>query len=99
MARIAKNRHRFLQTPSSNVVIHEQEALQEHAVAIIACLLSGARVFNKAYPEQAKYQRVAKGLHGLHVYATEYWTECLLSHAASGDGLDQSSSLSFLRLS
>lgn len=83
----------FLQTPSSNVVIHEQEALQEHAVATIACLLSGVRVFSNAYPEQAKYQRVAKGLHGLHVYATEYWTECLLSHAASGDGLDQSSSL------
>ncbi|KAH8738106.1 hypothetical protein BGZ61DRAFT_502084 [Ilyonectria robusta] len=80
---------RFLQTPSSNVVIHEQEALQEHAVAIIACLLSGARVFNKAYPEQAKYQRVAKGLHGLHVYATEYWTECLLSHAASVHELDK----------
>ena len=23
-----------------------------------------------------------KGLHGFHVYATEYWTEYLLSHAA-----------------
>lgn len=89
----AKKRHRFLQTPLSNVVIHEQEALQEHAVATIACLLSGVRVFNKAYPEQAKYRRVAKGLHGLHVYATEYWTEYLLSHAAFGDGLGQTSSL------
>jgi hypothetical protein len=28
----------------------------------------------------------------LHVYATEYWTEYLLSHAASAGGLDTNSS-------
>jgi hypothetical protein len=36
---------------------------------------------------------VVKGLHGFHVYATEYWTEYLLSHAVSAGGLDTNSSL------
>jgi hypothetical protein len=36
---------------------------------------------------------VVKGLHGFHIYATEYWTEYLLSHAVSAGGLDTNSSL------
>ena len=36
---------------------------------------------------------MVKGLHGFHVYATEYWTEYLLSHAVSAGGLDTNSSL------
>jgi len=36
---------------------------------------------------------VVKGLHGFHVYATEYWTEYLLSYAVSAGGLDTNSSL------
>jgi hypothetical protein len=36
---------------------------------------------------------VVRGLHGFHVYATEYWTEYLLSHATSVDGLDEHSLL------
>jgi hypothetical protein len=39
---------------------------------------------------------VVKGLHGFHVYATEYWTEYLLSHAVSAGGLDTNSSLFIL---
>ena len=36
---------------------------------------------------------MVKGLHGFHVYATEYWTEYLLSHAVSAGGLNTNSSL------
>ena len=36
---------------------------------------------------------MVKGLHGFHVYATEYWTEYLLSCAVSAGGLDTNSSL------
>ena len=89
----ADEQSRFLQTSSSNLVINEQEALQEHGIATITCLLSGLEVFSKTSEEQTKYLRVVKGLHGLHVYATEYWTEYLLSHAASAGGLDTNSSL------
>jgi len=36
---------------------------------------------------------VAKGIHGFHVYATEYWTEYLLYLAQSPNGLDMTSAL------
>lgn len=36
---------------------------------------------------------MVKGLHGFHVYATEYWTEYLLSYAVSDGGRDTNSSL------
>ncbi|KAH7170201.1 hypothetical protein EDB81DRAFT_908734 [Dactylonectria macrodidyma] len=88
----------FLQTPSSNVIIHEQEAIQEHGLASIASLISGTWVFNEKYPEESKHRRVARGLHGLHVYATEYWTEYVLSHAESSGGFHQASRLSRLAL-
>jgi hypothetical protein len=55
-------------------------------MATTACLLSGLEVFSETYQEQAKYFRVAKGLHGLHIYATEYWTGYFLSHAVSAEG-------------
>ena len=89
----ANEQSSFLQTSSSSLVINEQEALQEHGIATITCLLSGLEVFSKPYQEQTKYLRVVKGLHGFHVYATEYWTEYLLSHAVSAGGLDTNSSL------
>ena len=59
----------------------------------MTCLLSGLEVFSKTYQEQAKYLRVVTGLHGLHVYATAYWTEYLLSHAVSAGGMGTNSSL------
>ncbi|RMJ17032.1 hypothetical protein CDV36_003297 [Fusarium kuroshium] len=81
----------FLQSPSSNIAIHKQQALHEHGVATVTCLLSGLRVFGSQFPEQEKFLRVGKGLHAFHVYATEYWTEYLLSHAARAEGLDTAS--------
>jgi hypothetical protein len=57
--------------------------LQQHGAATVTCLLSGFNVFCHTYAEQDRTLRVAKGLHGLHVYATEFWTEYLLSSAAS----------------
>ncbi|RSL79211.1 hypothetical protein CEP52_017550 [Fusarium oligoseptatum] len=76
----------YLQGSSSNMVIEKQEALHEHGVAAITCLLSGLRLFRNEFHEQERLLRVVKGLHGFHVYATEYWTEYLLSHAAGTDG-------------
>ncbi|KKP04433.1 NACHT domain-containing protein [Trichoderma harzianum] len=87
----------FLQTPSSSLTITQEESLQEHGVATVSCLLSGLQVFGKVYPKQARYLRVIKGLHGFHVYATEFWTEYLLSGVkfARGD-LDKTSPLLIL---
>jgi hypothetical protein len=36
---------------------------------------------------------VLKGLHGFHIYATQYWTEYLVSHAASLGSMDKKSDL------
>ncbi|KAI1415221.1 hypothetical protein F5Y13DRAFT_156975 [Hypoxylon sp. FL1857] len=69
--------------PSSGFSIDEREAVAEHSVATITCLLSGLDVFTKTCQNDTKYLRVARGLHGFHVYSTEYWIEYLLSHATS----------------
>lgn len=63
-------------------------AAYEQGLATAACLLSGFHIFQPAYPEQDRLLRVLRGLHGLHVYASEYWVEYLLSVAASNNGLD-----------
>lgn len=75
------------------MTINEQEAYHEHGVAAVTCLLSGLQIFDSAYDKQNRYHRVVKGLHGFHVYATEYWTEYLLSRAKHMDGLETDSLL------
>jgi hypothetical protein len=57
-------------------------------VATISCLLSGLEVFSESFQEHLRYLRVVRGIHGFHVYATEYWTDLLLSYAVSADSLD-----------
>lgn len=53
-------------------------------------------MFSKSYQERTRYLRVIKGLHGFHVYATEYWTEYLLSHARCASGHVETDSLLFI---
>lgn len=77
----------FVQSPSSNLAICEEDVLQQHATAILACLISGLDVFSNEYSEHSRDFRVIKGIHGLHVYATEYWTEYLLSEASRHSGI------------
>jgi len=45
------------------------------------------------YNQQTRLLRLVKGLHGLHVYATEYWTEYLLASVASRGSLQGSGKL------
>ncbi|KAH8652845.1 hypothetical protein BGZ61DRAFT_500804 [Ilyonectria robusta] len=78
----------FLQSPESNVFLDEFSAVHEQGLAIASCLLSGLQIFQLTYPEQTRFLRVLRGFHGLHVYASEYWVEYLLSVAASENGLD-----------
>ncbi|KAL7948124.1 chromatin remodelling complex Rsc7/Swp82 subunit domain-containing protein [Trichoderma barbatum] len=89
----------FLQTTSSNLILNQQESLEEHGVATVSCLLSGIQVFSNTYSEHTRYLRVIKGLHGFHVYATEFWTEYILSSArCAGGGLETDSLLFILAL-
>ncbi|RFU25501.1 hypothetical protein B7463_g10833, partial [Scytalidium lignicola] len=73
----------FLQSPSSNLKVMEDQSLIEHGKATVTCLLSGLDIFALSPTNQNRHIRVLKGLHGFHVYATEYWTEYLLSHASN----------------
>lgn len=52
-------------------------------------------MFSERYPEQSKAFRVVKGIHGLHLYATEYWTEYLLSEARRAGGIGSESNSVF----
>lgn len=72
-------------------MIDEELALQQHCLASVTCLLAGFKLVNE--PCRDNYRRLVKGLHGLHVYATEYWTEYLLCIAQSTNGLDPTSSV------
>ncbi|KAK0724039.1 hypothetical protein B0H67DRAFT_640615 [Lasiosphaeris hirsuta] len=84
----------FLQT-TSNVGLDEHSMAHEQGQAIASCLLSGLEVFSPTYhptdPKKDRSLRVIRGLHGLHVYATEFWVEYLLLVAASDKGLDTTS--------
>jgi hypothetical protein len=80
---------------SSELVLTEEQCLYEHGVAALSCLLSGIYVLNSSrhepnslLDEQNKLLRFVKGIHGFHVYATEYWTEYLLASAKSRGRLD-----------
>jgi hypothetical protein len=66
-------------------MIDEQEAIREHSMATFACLLSGVYIFLENRPEHERFLRVIKGIHGFHVYATEFWTEYLLHLSSSGE--------------
>lgn len=73
--------------------INERQALSDHGIAAVTCLLSGLQVFNGAFNDQTRHIRLIKGVHGLHIYATEFWTEYLLSEAEATGGPDISSPL------
>ncbi|RGP69068.1 nacht domain-containing [Fusarium longipes] len=88
----------FLRTTSKQIVITRNQALQEHGIASVTCLLSALETFGSQYPQQERLLRVAKGLYGLHVYATEFWTEYLLSCADTVDKTREASSATLIRL-
>ncbi|KAI1388865.1 uncharacterized protein F4822DRAFT_429482 [Hypoxylon trugodes] len=73
----------FLQSPSSSFIIRESQIMTEHCLSILACLTCGADIFLGNETEHTKALRVVKGIHGFHVYATEFWTEYLLDHVAT----------------
>ncbi|KAI0114318.1 hypothetical protein GGR51DRAFT_503887 [Nemania sp. FL0031] len=76
---------------ANNFKFTEREAVLEQCISTVTCLLSGFEYLVNG-PREPKAMRVVKGIHGLHVYATEFWTENLL-HYASMDGLNCSEHL------
>lgn len=83
----ANTLNRFLQSRESNVPLEETQILYDQGLATASCLLSGFQTFKKDGSTAEQKLRVVRGLHGLHLYASEYWVEYLLDIAASDDGL------------
>ncbi|KAI0543263.1 hypothetical protein GGR58DRAFT_519395 [Xylaria digitata] len=73
----------FLESPASVLRITETSAVEEQGIATIACLLSGLHTFSQPQHQRDTNIQVAKGLHALHIYATEYWTQYLLCSVES----------------
>ncbi|KAM7211075.1 hypothetical protein V8F06_013542 [Rhypophila decipiens] len=86
----------FLQSPQGNHLLDEARAVHDQGLAVASCLLSGYQVFQPSYPEDMRFLRVLRGFHGLHLYASEYWAEYILSVAMPDRGLD-AGSLFFFR--
>jgi hypothetical protein len=77
----------YLQSPASGPFIQQPQVSYEQSLACVSCLLSGLNVFQPGYDENDRLRRVLKGLHGLHLYANEYWTQHLLTAGSYGAGL------------
>ncbi|KAK4207796.1 hypothetical protein QBC37DRAFT_326752 [Rhypophila decipiens] len=86
----------FLQSPEGNHILDETGAVHDQGLATASCLLSGYQVFQPDYSENMRFSRVLAGFHGLHLYASEYWAEYILSVAVSDRGIDNGSAF-FLR--
>lgn len=62
----------------------------QHAKATVTCLLAGVDVFAHPLKDPTTYIKILKGLYGLHLYATEYWTDYLICSATDlGNGGDE----------
>lgn len=81
----------FLQDTSSNLFIEKHKALQQHCLAAITCLLSSFSLLNDTTGH--KYRRIVRGAYDFHLYASEYWADCLLDEVGSHDGLHLESQL------
>ena len=92
----------FLLSDESPFALSEQEAVYEHAVSTITCLLSGIEIFCGKHTKDEIFERLINGLHAFHLYATHHWFEHLLAHitftSADADPMRDTCSPSPLRL-
>jgi hypothetical protein len=84
---------RFLLSGKGLITISERVAIREHATAAVTTLLASSKIFGADIDERLRLLQLVRGVHGLHVYATEFWIEYLLSDAALSNGPDISSDL------
>jgi hypothetical protein len=81
---------RFLLSAHGRITISERVAIREHATATVTTLLASSKIFGSDVDERLRLLQLVRGV---HVYATEFWIEYLLSDAALSNGPDISSDL------
>ncbi|PKK46107.1 hypothetical protein CI102_10510 [Trichoderma harzianum] len=69
----------FLQSSDTALLVTESESQRRHGLATVRCLLSSQQIFAPSFPDSERALRVLRGLHGFHMYATEFWADYLLS--------------------
>ncbi|KAK4075423.1 transcriptional regulator family: Fungal Specific TF [Trichoderma aggressivum f. europaeum] len=74
----------FLQSSDTALLVTDIESQRRHGLATIRCLLSGQQLFATSYSDSERILRVLRGLHGFHMYATEFWTDYLLASLEFG---------------
>lgn len=65
--------------------------MDQHCIASTACLLSSMKLLSQQ--RQQSFRVLVRGVYGLQLYATEYWTEYLLAIVGRNGGLDRDSTL------
>lgn len=82
---------RFLQSPSSSLVVDQEAALYQHSVASVTCLLSSCRLLRDDRIKSCRL--LVKGVYSLQIYATEFWTDSVLTVVEAKGKLDTDSAL------
>ncbi|GAB1316915.1 NACHT domain-containing protein [Madurella fahalii] len=81
----------FLQSSESPLILNDMAAYYEQGLATATCLLSGFRLMDPMTLESVRINRMTRGLHAFHIYATQYWVEYLLSVASATGGINTES--------
>lgn len=80
-----------MQSSTSSLKVSEEAAVNQHCIASITCLLSSLKLLDQ--DRQQAFQILVRGVYGFQLYATEYWTDYLLSIVDRNGGLDKRSTL------
>ncbi|CAK7201606.1 hypothetical protein SEUCBS139899_004314 [Sporothrix eucalyptigena] len=75
--------HVSVKEDDSPIVVSEPLAIREHGISTVTCLLAGVALFRDTRSEHDRFMRLVEGLHGFHIYATEYWLEYLFGYVAT----------------
>ena len=72
---------RFLTGSESGPFLRREWAHLQQTITCTQVLLSGLILFNNPFNDHEKSLRAVRGVHGLHIYANEFWIEHLLNLA------------------
>lgn len=70
----------------SGPFIQQPEAEYDLTLACVAYLRFSITLIDAEFSEEERTIRVSKGLHGIHLYAHEYWLDHLLSYIQASRG-------------
>ncbi|KAJ1333131.1 ankyrin repeat domain-containing protein 50 [Microdochium nivale] len=85
----------FLQSSHSTLRIDREDAAHEHTQVVLACLIHSIKTL-RGQESYDKSLSVIKGLHGLLIYARQFWTHYLQENLLQAEMANQNTMLSSL---